>query len=355
MKKKIKMRSNPIGGYMPFRKLLTVIVLSMGLAVLNAAPKIPVGYSLKLIKKFKVPELPKIKKHVMENFKVCMAVSDSLIYFADVNDSTNTKSYCYDFKGKKLDGFSLPADTGYQEPLTFENTFYYLPDSNQLAYADLYSKQKMDFYNLEGQLISQKHKVSEMRENYLDIGEFDNTRYFVSITYLHDKDKPFPENYRSTVKLYEEQQNLEMKVLRNIEFQWGKLERGIDWRALQIDNYSTTQMAVSEVQANEYNITLYTSDKIDTIHIHRENLYTAKAPKMPFQFKLGKNFVALGELSVKLKFPLTQEIYDFNGNYKGTLIFKDDKKNELVDIVGDNLIAVNPLKGTISIYEIKVK
>lgn len=340
---------------MNFRKSLTILALIVAFTTINAASKKPVGYSLKLIKKFKVPELPKIKKHIMENFKVCMAESDSLIYFADVNDSTHTKSFCYDFKGKKRDGFSLPADTGYQEPLTFESTLFYLPGSNQLAYADLYIKQNMDFYNLEGQLISQKHKVSELRENYLDIGEFDNARYFVSITYLHDKDKPFPENYRSAVKLYEELPNQEMKVLRNIEFQWGKLERGIDWRSLQIDNHSKTQMAISEVQTNEYNITLYSLGKIDTIHIHRENIYTAKAPEMPFQFKLGKNFVALGGLSVKLKFPLIQEIYDFNGNYKGTLIFKDDKKNELVDIVGDNLIAVNPLKGTVSIYEIKVK
>jgi len=340
---------------MNFRKSLTILALIVAFTTINAASKKPLGYSLKLIRKFKVPELPKIKKHIMENFQVCMAVSDSLIYFADVNDSTNTKSFCYDFKGKKKGDFNLPADTGYQEPLTFESTLFYLPVSNQLAYADLYSKQNMDVYNLQGQLISQKHKVSELRENYLDIGEFDNTRYFVSITYLHEKDKPFPENYRSTVKLYEEQPNKDMNVLRNIEFQWGKLERGIDWRSLQIDNYSKTQMAVSEVQANEYNITLYTSDKIDTIHIHRENIYTAKAPNMPFQFRLGKNFIAMGELSVKLEFPLAQEIYDFKGIYKGTLIFKDDKKNELVDIVGDNLITVNPLKGTVSIYEMKLK
>jgi hypothetical protein len=337
---------------MNIKKVTILLVLLLLIIITNSYPKTKQDYSLKLINKFQVPELPKIKNHLMGNFNACMAVSDSLIYFADVNDSTSTKSYCYDFQGEKQTDFSLPTNTEYQSPLTYENCFFYLPSSHQLAYININKDKKgIDFYNLEGKYLLKKPAAIDSSESFLDVAEFNGKKYYIACAQLK------PQTMTYSIKLYEGQVDGELKVIHYVAPSERNFELGISFRILQIDNYNQNLMAVSEVQSNNYRITVFSPDSVFTFNIPRENMYTIKIPNkldIPYQFRLGANFVVLGSLSNKLKFPFKQEMYDLSGKYLRILKF-DDNKDELVDIAGDKLVAVNTQKGTISIYEIKVK
>jgi hypothetical protein len=281
-----------------------------------------------------------------------MAVSDSLIYFADVTDSSKTKSYRYDFQGKQLPDFIMPTNTEYQSPLTFENCFFYLPSSHQLAYININIDTKgIDFYNLDGKYLYKKPAAIDSSESFLDVAEFNGNKYYIACAQLK------PQSMTFSIKLYEEQVDGELKVIQYVAPSERDFELGLTFKIIQIDNYNKNLMAVSEVQSNYYSITVYSPDNVFTFKIPRDNMYTIKIQNkldISYQFRLGSNFVVLGSLSNKLKFPFKQEMYDLSGKYLGILKF-DDKKDELVDIVGDKLVAVNTQKGTISIYEIKVK
>jgi hypothetical protein len=332
--------------------LITFILLMTSFVL----AKTKAGYTLELQNRFTIPELPKLKKHIMENYPVCLAVDDSRIYVIDASDTVKTLSYSYDYSGNRLNDFRIPEHARYMNLLNSENNFSYLPVSRQLSF--IYTNEemrRMDFYNLQGELQDSLH-VFETREGFLDVGELGNKRYLASISYYGDQDYNKTGVFDYAVRLYEQLPDKTVTTIREIKSRSRDYSRSINWKIFQIDNYDKDLMAVSEVTPFEYIITLHYPDKTDTLRIPWENTYgTPKPMKMFFQFRLGRNFVVIGTQSPGFKYPFSQEIYDFEGNFRGQLKFQDDKKNEIIDIVGDKLFTINPLKGTISIYRIEVR
>jgi len=306
-------------------------------------------YDLKLIKKFTFPELPKHSNHqLFDNYLVSFAVSDSVIYIIDTTDSTSTKSYSYSFDGRKLTNFKLHEKTGYWRPYN-EDCFYYLAQSKRFAYNN-FEKREMDFFTLEGDYIGSQYLESAQIEWFMDMAEHGDSLYYVSSAGHIGKTTYDSYLYiERSDRVLQKQKTVKPFTVKNVFCP--------PWKMLQIDSYNADRMAVSEVQSKDYLVTFYNQDKTDTVRIAREKsrLVPWRWADFPSQFILGKNFVVFGSWQKHFTLPLITRIFDLKGRYKGKLRFKDDPKNELIDVVDDKLVAFNPATSTISIYQIKVR
>lgn len=330
--------------------LVLLVIIIMALLFFTTSFHRSHEYSLKLINKFAVPELPKNTNHmILDGYSVSFAISDSIIYIIDTTDSTKTKSYSYNFEGVKQDRFKMPDSAGYWQPVN-DNCFYYLPESKQLAFLNVH-KLNMDFYDLTGKLVQRKHIPGKLKECYMDMAEFNGNRYYISIAQINQK------GLKIKLNLYEEQQDKEPKLIRSIVTNDMDDALGIGYKILQIDNFNKTLMAISEVMKRDYKVTVYQADKQSTIYIPKAKTISKsnEDSDMPYQFVLGKNFMVMGSIANGVNYPLKYMIYDLKGHKAGKRVFTDDPKNELVDIVGDKLVAFNPATVTISVYQIEVR
>lgn len=345
MKKKIKVL---------FIVIAVIIILVSVLYYINY-----LQYDLKLISKFTVPELPKHSNHSsLDIYPVSFAVSDSVIYIVDATDSISTKSYSYSFNGDKLSNFKLPERTGYCTPINPERTgywgifgvdyFHYLPYSKRLAYID-YGEWDIDFFTLEGDYIGSQQLETDKVGSFVDMAEHGDKLYYISS--LGERGRSKVESY-----LYIEGNDRILQEIKTVKPFTVKNVFCPPWKMLQIDSYNADRMAISEVLEKGYLVTLYNQDKIDTLRIARDKYRLPwQWADFPSQFILGKNFVVFGSWQKHFALPLITRIYDLKGHYKGRLRFRDNPKNELIDIIGNRLVAFNPATGTVSIYKIKVR
>ena len=318
-----------------------VIILVLCLTLLHR-------YKLTPLARFAVPELTRNYGHkLFDGYAVSFALSPDRIYIIDATNGAYTRSYSFDYNGKRMQDFRLPTNFGFWQPYN-ENCFYYLPESNILA-VNNWSRQKMDFFTPQGNYITSRKIARKQNETWLDTDEHNGTKYFLTMG-----TSKFNATYQ--INLYSEAKTGQGKLFKAVSSM--KQSEGFCGasKQIQLDSYDENLMAISEAQKRKYIISLYRQNKTKTIRIPRNRMRMPwNFADFPSQFVLGKNFMVLGSWTDELTYPLKEKLYTLSGQYVGILKFKDDPQNELVDINGDRLVAFNPATGVISVYRIKVR
>ena len=306
-------------------------------------------YTLSVVTKFEVGGIAKTNHHKeLDRYGVSIAVSDSLIYFVDTSDSLIVKSCCYNFNGQRKEYFTFPTENIYGCPF-IEDGLFYLNNSRALAYYGFNTRQ-IGVYDFRGSLLYFKNlneKNKNPRSQILGVAEANNALYYISLEASFTNNK----NY---FKLYRES-NGQVSVIDSVLF----VEKRLDlWnmKEIQIDNYTSEVFGILKTTHDAFLVNIFDVDAESQFLIKRNSKRVPpKVTDIPAQFNIGKNFIVIGFWSSKLQFPRIYKIYNNKGVFIGQLKFKDDRKNELIDIVGDKLIAFNPSKSAVTIYRITVK
>ncbi len=321
-----------------------IILITIGVLLLQHTTK----YKLKLVDKFEIINISRNTNHAyVDGFAVSFALSDSYIYVLDTSDTTNTISKCYSYSGSQTLDFSFPKERGYGEVLN-EDVFYYLPSSNKLAY-NYWNKRIFDIYSLKGEPIERLKMKLKMKGSLVDMCETNSTRYYVTNSYPKSNKAPI-------AYLFQEKPEDHVTIIDSFltESYWKRA--CMTSKQFQVDNFDNKKMASLKVYDKYYMVKIFVNNISKDLRIRRYiRIFPWQFQDSPYKFNLGKNYVIIGSWKKDMKYPLLERIYDFKGHYIGRLNFKDDPKNELVDIVGDRLVAFNPATSVISIYVIKVK
>lgn len=336
--------------------LLLVIVLALSWV---ASQK---RYNLQLATRFAVPGVTLNPNHkVLDGYAVSIALSDSLIYITDASDTTNTKSFCFDYSGKPNSGFNFPSDRGYGEIFVDKN-LYFLPQSNMLAYIYWQNKQ-IDYYSTDGTLIRSEIPFEDHNVGVFNIVEYNHSTYFTTMS----DSNTYPKTSMSVMQLFQEQSGQAPVLIKHVEIRKDTFNKHFSFRHLMIDDNGKDSMILLENQNDIPHATMYQPDSTIEFDIKTPKVFglyfAGKLPfqldrglgKEPYQLVLGQDFLIIGSWLPRREYPIIQRIYNLKGQYLGKLKFKDDPQNELIDIIDDRLVAFNPAKGVVSIYKINVK
>lgn len=319
-------------------------------------------YKLQLTNQFTIPGITlKPQHHILDGYAISFALSDTLIYIVDSNDSTHTKSFCYDYSGKAFKGFYFPTNKGYGKVFVDRN-LYYLPQSNMLAY-NYWQKKQIDFYTTDGTYIRSENLFRDQTVGIYNIAEYNHAIYINSMGYF----KNTPRSSIQSMRVYKEQSGQPPVVLKNIDITNESTMKHFSFRNLMLDDNGKDSMLLLENQFDKPHAFLFKNNTKTEFVIKTPFVYSlhwmGKLPfqvdrglsKEPYQLVLGNDFLIIGSWTFDRKYPLVQRFYNLKGHYLGKLKFKDDKQNELIDIMGDRLVAYNPAKGVVSIYKIRIK
>lgn len=343
-------------------KITVLVILFLAAIILVLSGMFHNRYKLQLIIKFTIPGITINPQHkVLDGYAVSFALSDSLIYVTDTNDSTHTKSYCYKYSGESYTGFHFPTDKGYGEVFVDKN-LYYLPQSNMLAY-NYWQNNQIDYYSTDGTYIRSEVPHSSLNVNILNMAEYMNSIYFTSMSESNTK----PRTNMAVMQLYKEQSNQAPIVLKNIDITKESINKHFSFRNLMIDDNGKDSMLLLENQYDKPHASLFLNNTTNEFVIRTPFVFgihkIGKLPfqvdkglsKEPYQLVLGQDFLIIGSMNLDRQYPLVQRIYNLKGNYLGKLKFKDDPQNEMIDIIDDRLVTFNPAKGIVSIYKISIR
>jgi len=320
-------------------------------------------YELKPISKFTIPGITLNPNHrVLDGYAVSFALSDSLIYVTDASDTTHTKSYCYSYSGQQNSGFHFTTDKGYGEVYVDKN-LYYLPQSNMLAYV-FWQNRQIDYYTTDGKYVRSENPFIDQTVSIYNIAEYNQSIFINSMGYF----KNTPISNIQSMRVYKEQSNQAPVVFKNIDITKESINKHFSYRNLMLDDNGKDVMLLLENQFDKPHATLYRDSTTTEFDIRTPFIfslhYFGRLPfqvdkslsKEPYQLVLGQDFLIIGSWrKLSREYPLVQRIYNLKGRYLGKLKFKDDPQNEVIDIMGDKLVAFNPAKGVVSIYSIRVK
>jgi hypothetical protein len=306
------------------------------------------SYRLEPLVKFRVQGLTLNPVHRMsDGYGVAFALADDAIYIIDTTNPDSTAAYCYDYTGKRIPEFRLPSGMGYDKPFN-DNCFNYLPQSKILAY-NHWSGNRLDFYSLQGKYLYSKKTAGRQAELWLDADEYRDTRFYLTVANNTNRN-PYQ------INLYTENR-----------YGQGRLERckaalypddgfGGTIKQIQLDSFNADKMGIMEMQSQGITIDLWQTGNHKTVRLGRGYFsHPKRLSDFPGQFVLGSNFFILGVWKSQLTHPMQGRIFSQKGQYIGRLKFKDDEKNELIDVNGDRLVAFDPATGVVSIYRIKVR
>ena len=262
---------------------------------------------------------------------VRFCVADTLLLVIDTADSTQTKSYAFDFQGNLVDTFIIPPDSGYVQ-LLFVN---YLWSSKRVAVFEP-RKANIEYYYLDGTPAGSREYYSDW-SLYLNTLEYYNLPYF---TILNMREAEFGDMVTGSMTWCREESDGEMQLLRKecIIKDWLKPYTGPFQYKLLMDNNKDQFMTMVDERDIEYVVT-----NPDTTGW---NISRIKRRKYEYMSRIitGENYFMLLTWNNKMKFTHTSGVYDTSGmkllNWKGVKQYIEKGEN-IIDIVGDKMLTYN--------------
>ncbi len=277
-----------------------------------------------------------------------ICVADTIIIVLDTADSTQIKTFCYDYQGNSIDAFHLPVDYTRRQPLLFR----YLYGKKQIAMS---SYEGINLFSIQGKLMNQLRTLDDSTYFspdgvYGDAVDYDSTMYY---RYWRILEAGMPNNEIITTSMtwYREYEG-KLWPLRKISFERTGNKAGFFSWGFLLDTNKDSQMAMVEEKKDSYLLRFFagTGERKSTIKRHRNDHLN--------QLFTGQNFVIINTVNNAWKPTATAAVYDTLG-HKITGLFillkENFNKSGIVDIIGNRLITCNYNDKTISVYEVALK
>lgn len=273
------------------------------------------NFEIKVLNSFRAP----IEK--LDGSHSNFAFSDSLIYVIDFGDSTNTKSYCFDYKGRPV-AFHIPSDSLYRiSPWT-----KYLYSKHCLTIDDLH-KVGIDFYSLDGKFLERKIVPFDW-SFYVNLCEYKDNLYY-TVMKLDEVYKGKRASSWTIYKMVDDSLILQVKALRPKNAP----------QPLFGDSNRNDIYSIAQIKNGAYHISYFDDASVKEFDIKRPKNEELVA------YYTGKGYVVL------IHEKNQGDVYDTNGKFLGSLSKIKGVKGGLQEIVGDKQIYFDFKSKTFTICE----
>jgi hypothetical protein len=262
-------------------------------------------------------------------------VSDSIIYVIDTKDSTNTKTYCYDYRGRNLVNSFIPSNSGFAQ-ISFAR---YLFGKSEFVVYDA-SHYNLTFFSSAGDLLNQEPLIDDW-SLYTDIAEFSDTLFF-NVTNFYD------ENKQQSLRIYKQVRDIKPVLYRIVPINLKVLKRKPYQQPLLIDSNRNDAIITCQINANIYHL-----NYMDTSESRKFEIIKPNKSRL-FNIFAGWKYVVLCFVNPNQTKLSSIEIFGLQGQLIGKLDTKYWRNSTIIDIVGNKIISFDGNKSKFSIDEIVI-